>query len=174
MLAIPNVATDTANIPRNSAKLVEMLHARGFTTQLLPTIEGRGPVVFGKLDTPNAKRTIIFYMHYDGQPVDASTWHGTKPFVPTLRDAPFETGGKIIPVPADGKYKDEWRLYARSSGDDKSPIVALLAAMDALRAEQDSHRDECEGGARWRGRSGIAESREDPDGAPRFVGRRIW
>ncbi len=134
LLAIPNVATDTANIPRNSAKLIEMLRTRGFTTQLLPTIEGRGPVVFGKLDTPNAKHTIIFYMHYDGQPVDAATWHGTKPFEPTLRDAPFESGGKIIPIPADGKYKDEWRLYGRSSGDDKSPIVALLAAMDALRA----------------------------------------
>jgi acetylornithine deacetylase/succinyl-diaminopimelate desuccinylase-like protein len=135
LLAIPNVATDTVNIPRNSAKLVEMLHARGFTTQLLPTMEGRGPVVFGKLDAPNAKRTIIFYMHYDGQPVDAATWHGTRPFEPTLRDAPFETGGKIIPIPSDGIYKDEWRLYARSSGDDKSPIVALLAAIDALRAK---------------------------------------
>ncbi len=136
LLAIPNVATDTANIPRNAAKLEEMLHARGFTTQLLPTVNGRGPVVFGKLDTPNAKHTIIFYMHYDGQPVDAATWHGTKPFAPTLRDAPFESGGKIIPIPANGIYKDEWRLYARSSGDDKSPIVALLAAMDALRAKQ--------------------------------------
>jgi acetylornithine deacetylase/succinyl-diaminopimelate desuccinylase-like protein len=75
-------------------------------------------------------------MHYDGQPVDLATWHGTKPFEPALRDAPFETGGKIIPTPANGIYKDEWRLYARSSGDDKSPIVALLAGIDALRAKQ--------------------------------------
>jgi acetylornithine deacetylase/succinyl-diaminopimelate desuccinylase-like protein len=136
LLAIPNVATDTQNIQRNAAKLVEMLHARGFSTQLLPTVQGRGPVVFGRLDTPGAKRTVIFYMHYDGQPVDPSTWIGTKPFEPTLRDAPLEAGGKIIPFPAGGRFEDDWRLYARSSGDDKSPIIALLAALDALRARQ--------------------------------------
>ena len=28
----------------------------------------------------------------------------------------------------------EWRLYARSAGDDKTPIVAMVAALDALRA----------------------------------------
>jgi acetylornithine deacetylase/succinyl-diaminopimelate desuccinylase-like protein len=134
LLAIPNVATDTENIPRNAEKLTQMLQARGFATQLLPTVPGRGPVVFGKLDT-GATRTIIFYMHYDGQPVDPATWH-SKPFEPTLRDAPFETGGKIIPIPSDGKYQDDWRLYARSSGDDKSPIVAMLAAMDALHASK--------------------------------------
>jgi acetylornithine deacetylase/succinyl-diaminopimelate desuccinylase-like protein len=136
LLSIPNFASDTANIQRNAEKLDEMLHARGFETQLLP-ISGRGPVVFGKLETPGATRTIIFYMHYDGQSVDPSTWTGTKPYEPALRDAPFETGGKIISFPSAGElYKDDWRLYARSSGDDKSPIVALLASMDALRARK--------------------------------------
>ena len=28
----------------------------------------------------------------------------------------------------------EWRLYARSAGDDKAPVIAMLAALDALRA----------------------------------------
>jgi acetylornithine deacetylase/succinyl-diaminopimelate desuccinylase-like protein len=136
LLSIPNFASDTPNIQRNAEKLAEMLHARGFETQLLP-IAGRGPVVFGKLETPGATRTIIFYMHYDGQSVDPFTWTGTKPYEPALRDAPFETGGKIIPFPAAGEhYKDDWRLYARSSGDDKSPIVALLASIDALRARK--------------------------------------
>ncbi len=133
-LAIPNFASDTPNIQRNAAKLVEMLHARGFETQLLP-IEGRGPVVFGKLATAGAARTIIFYMHYDGQSVDPATWTGTKPYEPALRNAPLEANGKLIPFPAAGeRYNDEWRLYARSSGDDKSPIIALFAAIDALRA----------------------------------------
>lgn len=136
LLSIPNFASDTANIQRNADKLVEMLHARGFETQLLP-ISGRGPVVFGKLETPGAARTIIFYMHYDGQSVDPTTWVGTKPYEPALRDAPFDSGGHIISFPSgDDKYKDDWRLYARSSGDDKSPIVALLASIDALRARK--------------------------------------
>ena len=29
-------------------------------------------------------------------------------------------------------FDSEWRLYGRSSSDDKAPIVAFLAAIDAL------------------------------------------
>jgi acetylornithine deacetylase/succinyl-diaminopimelate desuccinylase-like protein len=139
-LAIPNVASDTVHIQNNAARLVEMLEARGIETHLLP-IAGRGPVVFGKLTTAEAKRTVIFYAHYDGQPVDAAAWTDGKPFEPALRDAAIETGGKRIPVPENSAthpadYKDDWRIYARSSSDDKSPIVALLAALDALRAKR--------------------------------------
>ena len=139
-LAIPNVASDTANIQRNAAHLVEMLEARGIETHLLP-IAGRGPVVFGKLNAPDATRTVIFYAHYDGQPVDASAWTDGTPFEPVLRSDAIEAGGKRIPFPSNstghrGMYKDNWRIYARSASDDKSPIVALLAALDALRAKQ--------------------------------------
>ena len=80
-LAIPNVATDTENIQKNAAHLVEMLEARGIETHLLP-ISGRGPVVFGKLNAPDAKRTVIFYAHYDGQPVTPSEWETGEPFKP--------------------------------------------------------------------------------------------
>jgi len=139
-LAIPNVASDTANIQKNAAHLVEMLEARGIETHLLP-IAGRGPVVYGKLISPEAKHTVIFYAHYDGQPVDAAAWTDGKPFEPVLRDAAIEAGGKRIPFPANSAqhravYNDNWRIYARSSSDDKSPIVALLAAIDALRAKK--------------------------------------
>jgi acetylornithine deacetylase/succinyl-diaminopimelate desuccinylase-like protein len=139
-LAIPNVASDTANIQRNAAHLIEMLEARGIETHVLP-ITGRGPVVFGKLTAVNAKRTVVFYAHYDGQPVDPAAWTDGKPFEPTLRSGPLETGGKHIPLPADSPqhpaiYNDDWRIYARSSSDDKSPIVALLVALDALRAKK--------------------------------------
>jgi acetylornithine deacetylase/succinyl-diaminopimelate desuccinylase-like protein len=139
-LAIPNIASDTPNIQKNAAHLVEMLEARGIETHLLP-ITGRGPVVFGKLISAEAKRTVIFYAHYDGQPVDPAAWTDGKPFEPVLRDAAIEAGGKRIPFPENSTqhraiYDDNWRIYARSSSDDKSPIVALLAAIDALRAKK--------------------------------------
>ncbi|HLJ41674.1 MAG TPA: M20/M25/M40 family metallo-hydrolase [Candidatus Acidoferrales bacterium] len=134
LLSIPNVASDTPNIQRNATALVEMLKRRGFRTELLP-IPGRGPVVFGDLESPGAKGTVIFYCHYDGQPVEANKWIGTKPFVPALRTDTIDAGGHLIPFPEQpGAYKDGWRLYARSAADDKAPIVALLAAVDALRA----------------------------------------
>jgi acetylornithine deacetylase/succinyl-diaminopimelate desuccinylase-like protein len=137
-LAMPNVASDTENIQRNAAHLVEMLEARGIETHLLP-IAGRGPVVFGKLTTPNARRTLIFYAHYDGQPVDAAAWTDGKPFEPALRSDAIEAGGRRLPFPENGgkedrPYQDEFRIYARSASDDKSPIVAMLAAIDALQA----------------------------------------
>jgi acetylornithine deacetylase/succinyl-diaminopimelate desuccinylase-like protein len=134
-LSMPNVASDTENIQKNASHLVEMLEARGIETHLLP-ISGRGPVVFGKLNAPDAKRTVIFYAHYDGQPVDPAAWTDGKPFEPVLRSDAIEAGGKRIPSPDKhpAAYNDNWRIYARSASDDKSPIVALLAAIDALRA----------------------------------------
>lgn len=139
-LSIPNVASDTPNIQKNAEHLREMLEARGIETHLLP-ITGRGPVVFGKLIAPAATRTVIFYAHYDGQPVDPAAWTDGTPFEPVLRSDAIEAGGKRIPFPENSAkqpavYKDDWRIYARSSSDDKSPIVALLAAIDALRAKQ--------------------------------------
>ena len=139
-LSIPNVASDTPNIQKNAERLVEMLEARGIETHLLP-ITGRGPVVFGKLIAPEATRTVIFYAHYDGQPVDPAAWTDGKPFEPALRSDSIEAGGKRIPFPENSAkqpavYKDDWRIYARSASDDKSPIVALLAALDALRAKK--------------------------------------
>jgi len=139
-LAIPNVASDTPNIQKNAEHLREMLEARGIETHLLP-ITGRGPVVFGKLIAPEATRTVIFYAHYDGQPVDPAAWTDGTPFEPVLRSDGIEAGGKRISFPENSAkhpavYNDDWRIYARSSSDDKSPIVALLAALDALRAKQ--------------------------------------
>jgi acetylornithine deacetylase/succinyl-diaminopimelate desuccinylase-like protein len=137
LLSIPNVASDAANIARNAELIQQMLGARGFRVQLLPTAQGRGPVVFGELDAPAANRTIIFYSHYDGQPVEPKGWIGTQPFVPALRTDSIDAGGKLVPFPDhEGSYEDNWRLYARSTGDDKAPIIALLAAIDALRANK--------------------------------------
>src|ERR671922_47026 len=139
-LTIPNIASDTPNIQKNAAHLVEMLEARGIETHLLP-ITGRGPVLFGKLISPEAKRTVIFYAHYDGQPVDPAAWTDGAPFEPALRSAAIEAGGKRIPFPENGAakrgaYNDDWRIYARSASDDKAPIVALLAALDALQSKK--------------------------------------
>ncbi|HKP13560.1 MAG TPA: M20/M25/M40 family metallo-hydrolase, partial [Blastocatellia bacterium] len=132
LLSLPNVAADAANIRRNAAKLIEMMRRRGVSARLL---EGNGPpAIFGELTAPNASRTVAIYAHYDGQPVDASKW-ASPPFTPTLRDKPLEAGGRGIAFPQRGEsYNPEWRLYARSASDDKAPIIAMLAALDALKA----------------------------------------
>ncbi len=94
---------------------------------------GAPPAVFGELDTPGATRTLIFYAHYDGQPLDPKEWT-TPPWQPVLRDRPIEKDGRVVPLPATGPIDPEWRLYARSASDDKAPILAIATALDALRA----------------------------------------
>jgi acetylornithine deacetylase/succinyl-diaminopimelate desuccinylase-like protein len=71
LLSIPNVASDRENIRHNADLLKSMLQKRGVDSRLL-TVEGANPVVFGEIKTPNAKDTIVFYAHYDGQPVTPS------------------------------------------------------------------------------------------------------
>src|SRR5215813_1141444 len=133
LLSIPNVASDAPNIRRNAQLISRMLERRGVKTRLLEVPEAP-PVVFGEIDTPGATRTLIFYVHYDGQPVEPAKWAGGDPFKPILRSASLEAEGRDIPFPAkDRKFDPEWRLYARSTGDDKAPIVAICAALDALR-----------------------------------------
>ncbi len=131
-LRLPNIAANFSDIRENAGALVEMMERRGIEARLLET--GGPPYVYGELFTPGATRTVLFYAHYDGQPVDDSRWEGHKPFDPVLRDGSLEVGGKIIALPASGGFDPDSRLYSRSASDDKSPIVALMAALDALRA----------------------------------------
>ena len=135
-LYIPNVANDQLNIRKCAAWLKSAMERRGITARILET--GGSPVVYGELNVPGANRTIMFYSHYDGQPVDPTKWIDMEPFAPTMRPGKMEAGStepKPIPLPKKGeKINEEWRLYARSASDDKSPITALLAAIDAVKA----------------------------------------
>jgi acetylornithine deacetylase/succinyl-diaminopimelate desuccinylase-like protein len=131
LLKIPNVASDRDNIHRNAAALRAMLEKRGVRTALWET-EGAPPVVFGSLETPGAAAAVVMYAHYDGQPADPKEWAGHGPWDPVLRSGPLEDGGRVLLFPvAGGAYDPEWRLYGRSTSDDKAPILAALAALDA-------------------------------------------
>jgi len=133
-LAIPNLASDKVNIRKNAEHLLGMMKARGIEGRLLESPSGGPPAVYGSLLTPGATKTIVFYAHYDGQPVDTTQWV-TPPWKPVLRDKPADAGGQIISIPTNaGSIQGEWRMYARSASDDKSPALAMLVALDALKA----------------------------------------
>jgi acetylornithine deacetylase/succinyl-diaminopimelate desuccinylase-like protein len=135
LLKIPNVAADKENIRKNATLLREMLARRGFTAEILET-DGN-PLVWGELRVPGATRTLLLYAHYDGQPVNAKDWRQASPFTPLLRDGRMEDGAQELGDPlARPSYEPRERIYARSASDDKAPIVALLAAYDALRASR--------------------------------------
>jgi acetylornithine deacetylase/succinyl-diaminopimelate desuccinylase-like protein len=132
LLAIPNVARDSVNIRRNADHLVAMLRRRGIEAKRLE-LPGSPPAVYGELRTPGARRTVMLYAHYDGQPVVPEEW-ASNPWQPVLRTGPLGGDTRDVPLPAPNeRVPGEWRLYARSASDDKSPIVAMLRAIDALR-----------------------------------------
>src|SRR5262249_53672352 len=97
LLKIPNVASDQANIRRNADAIVAMMQRRALAPQLLTSSRNpeAPPAVLGEWRVPKAKRTIVLYAHYDGQPVNPAEW-ATDPFTPTLRPAPLEKDGPII------------------------------------------------------------------------------
>jgi acetylornithine deacetylase/succinyl-diaminopimelate desuccinylase-like protein len=131
--ALPNITGDQQNLLRNVDYLSGMLERRGMTPRRV-SVPGGTPVVVGELRAPAATRTIVFYAHYDGQPLDLREWT-TPPFEPVLRNRTIEAGGRVIPLPEAGvRFDPESRLYARSISDDKAPIVAMLSALDAVRA----------------------------------------
>ena len=137
LLSIPNVAADPANLKRNADLLVEALEKRGVESRLL-SIPSAPPVVYGQITVPGAQHTIVFYAHYDGQPVTPSEWEGGSPFTPVIREV-------------DG----EPRIYARSAGDDKAAIFAQLTALDALRAAKIPFRANIRSYGKARKRQGL-------------------
>jgi acetylornithine deacetylase/succinyl-diaminopimelate desuccinylase-like protein len=140
LLAIPNVASDRQNIRRNAEFILAMMQHRGLNPRLLEArTKDFPPAVYGEWKVPGAAHSIIFYAHYDGQPTDPKQWTGTLPWQPVWRSAALESGGTIVKPADDGAPIDpEWRLYGRSSSDDKAGVMAILAAFDALKAQGNS------------------------------------
>jgi acetylornithine deacetylase/succinyl-diaminopimelate desuccinylase-like protein len=133
LVALPNVAADLQAMEVNAEHLTGSLEARGFEVLLLRA-KGGPPVVYGERHTEGAGRTVVFYAHYDGQPVVPELWH-SDPWQVLIRTGRIEEGAEDVPMSALTPPLDpEWRLYGRSASDDKVSIVALLSALDALDA----------------------------------------
>jgi acetylornithine deacetylase/succinyl-diaminopimelate desuccinylase-like protein len=131
---LKSVAADPAGLKAMADRLQELLKQRGFEVSQLGSDTGAPAVVLGTLASPGVKRTVIFYAHYDGQPVTPSQW-SSDPFVPVMRSGVLNSGEHAIDWKnARAPFDPEWRLYARAVSDDKASIVAFLAAFDALKA----------------------------------------
>jgi len=114
LLKIPNIASDKDGIRRNADAIATMMQRLNLNPRLLTpsATPDAPPVIYGEWKVPKAKRTLVVYAHYDGQPINPAEWN-TAPFTPTLRDG---------------------RIYARSASDDKAGVVVILTAIDALRS----------------------------------------
>ncbi len=82
---LKSVAADPQGLLAMAGALEQALKKRGFEVAALPTAPGFPPAVFGAFKVSHAKRTVLFYAHYDGQPVTPAQW-SSDPFVPVMRE----------------------------------------------------------------------------------------
>ncbi len=116
LLRFQSISTDPTydgDCERCAKWLVSHLETIGFVSRLIQT-EGK-PVVFAEYIAPHkatqATKTVVFYGHYDVQPVDPLELWQSKPFEPEVR------GG---------------RLYARGAQDNKGQLWYVVKALELL------------------------------------------
>jgi len=136
LLRLPNVPDVPADMARNADFLERAFAQRGFQTRRVDNAAGL-PAVIAELESrdPGAP-TIMFYLHYDGQPVIPAEWSQPDPFEPVVRRT--DADGNRVDVSVDQLQSDpldpELRVFARSASDDKAPIMMLLTAVDLLQS----------------------------------------
>ncbi|KAJ9119569.1 hypothetical protein QFC22_003278 [Naganishia vaughanmartiniae] len=116
MIAIPSVSDQAHREDcRQSAHLLrKILTQMGAQASLLPTIEGKNPIVMAKFKgqaaSPLSRKRVLFYGHYDVQPATEADW----------TTDPWELSGR------------NGYLYGRGVADNKGPIMAVACAAASL------------------------------------------
>src|SRR5258705_8651360 len=111
-LAIPSISAlpeHAADIRRAAQWTADALQGAGMENVRLIETPGN-PVVYGDWLKAPGKPTILFYGHYDVQPVDPLNLWTTPPFEATVRDG---------------------EIYARGSADDKGQVFMHIKAVEA-------------------------------------------
>ena len=126
---MPNVAENIDDMLVNANYIVSYISKRGFKSEII-SAGGAPYVVAERTGSPSAP-VVLIYAHFDGQPVIPPNW-SSPPFSPTLWTTnPLAAGASQLSCEQE-QFDLDWRVVARSAGDDKAPLIALMAAIDAL------------------------------------------
>ena len=136
LLALPNDAQMAGDdMVKNAQWLDTALKKRGFSVR---TVSNNGrPILFAELTPDPVKKTVLFYFHFDGQPVIPAQWSQPNPWKPVLKQKAANGSWTTIDMQLllRQDFDAEHRIFARSASDDKGPIVMFLAALDLMRAQ---------------------------------------
>lgn len=123
LLKIQSISTDPAFAPQcvlAADWLVQDLRTIGFDARLCPT--GGHPMVLAHHEGPADAPHVLFYGHYDVQPVDPLELWKNPPFEPVVK-----TGDDGIS-----------RIFARGAADDKGQLMTFVEALRAWKQETGS------------------------------------
>src|ERR1700737_971081 len=135
LLSMPNDAIVPADIVKNATWLEAAFAKRGFFTRQLANA-GK-PLVYAEYSKQVAgAKTVLFYMHFDGQPVLPEQWAQKSPWQAVVKQRNATGAWEMVSTEKlmASKLAPELRVFARASSDDKGPIMMMLAAFDALKA----------------------------------------
>jgi acetylornithine deacetylase/succinyl-diaminopimelate desuccinylase-like protein len=120
LLRVPSISTDPAygaDCARAAEMIVADLRTLGFAAESRPTPGHPMVVAHGEGRSTGAGRHLLFYGHYDVQPVDPlELWH-RGPFDPAIEDTP---NGRVI--------------RGRGASDDKGQLMTFIEAARAWKA----------------------------------------
>jgi acetylornithine deacetylase/succinyl-diaminopimelate desuccinylase-like protein len=108
LVAQPSVSATNEGVEECALLVEKMIQEIGGTTKMLK-LEGAPTLVYGELPAKSSK-TILFYNHYDVQPVEPLNLWKSPPFAPEIRDG---------------------RMYGRGVSDDKGQLVARLKLIES-------------------------------------------
>jgi acetylornithine deacetylase/succinyl-diaminopimelate desuccinylase-like protein len=108
MPSISSVSEHREDVQRAARFVADELRDLGLTVEIIPT-DGH-PLVYAQSEQRPDRKTLLFYGHYDVQPVDPLDLWDSPPFEPVIKDG---------------------RVYARGASDDKGQVYCHIKALEA-------------------------------------------
>lgn len=98
------------------------------------------PLMLASKHISDDYKTVLIYMHLDGQPVDLSKWNQENPFIPVYKlkeDGKFVDydSNEIANIDYETLEEKDIRIFARASSDAKGPVMMLIQAMKFMNSK---------------------------------------
>ncbi len=111
----PSISAKNEGIDECSILVSKMLNDAGISSEILRLNKKSAPLVFGQVKSKsNPSKTLLFYNHYDVQPIE-----------------PIE---EWIHPPFSGKRIGN-KIFGRGSSDDKGELITRIKAVEAYLKE---------------------------------------
>lgn len=107
----PSVSAKNEGLDECAFLVSDLLKKSGILSEILRLDKKTAPIVYGEIKSKsNSSKTLLFYNHYDVQPVEpCDLWH----------DPPFS-----------GKIKGN-KVFGRGSSDDKGELITRIKAVES-------------------------------------------
>ena len=134
LVSIPNLPENNKLMLNNINWVANQYQNLDFKTTQLKT--STLPILLAEKVYHPSLKTVLFYFHIDGQPINIDSWDQKDPFIPVLKEKdPNGRWQRLDWSMLEESIHDEWRVFARAAADDKAPIIMLLSALQILKTQ---------------------------------------